>query len=387
MGEGALGANVIRAVGDEGMSLCSRMAKASALTLALIYSGCGTRTGQPVGPTATKAGSDSHSTDSSVARPLAKEVTLPEYQTVDSGLRDCSIPFDQLSQRAPDCIAKRRSNGRRCEDYSPTQFPEVVQILTVEGHTDTLKCTGTVIADDWVVTSAHCLIGNRAATSNEKSNCSEDKATPISVLAPFAYVLSSEYTHSASDQLRNISRQCILPSYSGAPRFDDDLALLQLARPFPERAVQPATIVSGAEVSKITTMAGYGVSDAEDGSLGYLNVNWPTVANDDGDVISLTPTDGTAFCSGDSGGPMFAGRYRGCKVSDAAGEPRPRLLQAVASRFSYKGVIKPVISTFEQAKICMAADKMILVSVANPHVKGWICAVTANKAQGCLHRH
>jgi hypothetical protein len=174
-----------------------------------------------------------------------------------------------------------------------------------------------------------------------------------------------------------------MPSYSGTPNYEDDVALLELARPFPTRAVQPAILARADQISTKGTMAGYGVSDAEGGSIGYLNITWPTDVSDEGHRITFVPKDGSAFCTGDSGGPMFAGRYRGCKTTDRGGEPRPRLLQAEVSSFSYNGIITPALSAFQQANICRSADLMIAQSLVDPRIRTWICAVTGNNAQGC----
>jgi hypothetical protein len=143
------------------------------------------------------------------------------------------------------------------------------------------------------------------------------------------------------------------------------------------------TLARADQISARTTLAGYGISNAEGGSVGYLNVNWPADVSNDGHRMSFVPKDGTAFCKGDSGGPMFAGLYRGCKATDAGGEPRPRMLQAVVSSYSYKGVITPALSYLQQANTCIDSDRMIAQSVVDPKVRSWICTVTANQAQGC----
>jgi secreted trypsin-like serine protease len=289
-----------------------------------------------------------------------------------------------LRRSSPTCTSEEAATavkaGRRCEAYSPTQFPEVVQVRRGRGAKSELICTGTVIAADWVITAAHCVLGDRAtAAAASASNTSR-----YSVLAPFAYVLSNEYSHSKTDQERDVSRQYAMPSYSGAPRYEDDVALFKLSRPFPARALQPATLVEPTQISSKITLSGYGISNAEGGSVGYLNVSWPEeAAADDGRRVTFIPSSGTAFCTGDSGGPVFSGRYRGCRAIGPGGEPRPRWLEAVISSFSYRGIITPALSMFQQAKVCMDADLMIAQSLANAKVKHWICTVTENQAQGC----
>jgi Trypsin len=82
---------------------------------------------------------------------------------LDSGLRDCNIPFDKLKTTSPFCPKNLRYvNGRRCERYSYSQFPEVVKITITNSDQSWDLCSGTMIAGDWAITAAHCFIGQQA---------------------------------------------------------------------------------------------------------------------------------------------------------------------------------------------------------------------------------
>jgi hypothetical protein len=311
------------------------------------------------------------------------------FMDVDSGLRDCEIPFDQLREKSPACRSTALNGGRRCEQYSPTQFPEVVAIVS-KTESGQQICTGVLISDSWVITAAHCIIGN-----DPTSKHSGDGETDLMVIpgSADAYVVSAPntYTLSPADRNRSAVRAVVYRKYGGigsVPPFKDDLALLELSASFPKYAVLPAILAPPQSFSQMSTLAGFGYSNADGGTIGQFNLTWPLPLKRANGQLTFTPGDGagdnkSAFCQGDSGGPVFAGRYRGCKQHDAAPEPRPRVLQGLIS-FDRPGPSNSRGNdAMRSSQSCMNASEMSMQDVTLNDRRHWICAATGNAANGC----
>jgi len=295
----------------------------------------------------------------------------------ESGLTDCAIPFDRLRTQARSCRGADRRSDRRCETYSPSQFPEVVAFTRTDAEA---VCSGTVVTPTLVVTAAHCLVGeqsSRSITSTSEADYLVPDTAAIRVDAPWALTVPAE------DRSRRVRRALVYSKYTGAPEFRGDLAVLELDHPFPDTAVQPAVLVPESGAVRASTLGGYGATNADGGGSGRLNISWPVPLTLGAETLTFRPSEGSAFCKGDSGGPVFAGRYRGCRPYDAGGEPRPRILQGVISAFNFDGRMTPAVSAMEWASNCMAADLMISTSLAAPEHREWICAVTGGRAGGC----
>lgn len=308
------------------------------------------------------------------------------FLDAESGLHDCDIPFDQLQSKSPTCQGPAVP-GRRCEVFSPSQFPEVVAI-TIHRIDGQFLCTGTVIAANWVVTAAHCFLGSAATDSATDLTLIPPSPRSVTVKAANALMLAE------ADRVRAASRVVVYRKYGGRgskPPYSDDLALIELAQPFPATAVQPAGLVS--EFDPAATLAGYGLSNADGGTNERFNVTWPVPLNRADGQFSFNPSEGdshrSAFCQGDSGGPAFARRNRGCKNTDKNPDPkaeqRPRRIEGIIS-FDDPAPGQPQNADNEfmrGALICVNARNMVMQDITLDERREWICTTTSKQAQGC----
>jgi hypothetical protein len=314
-----------------------------------------------------------------------------------TGLSDCDRSFETLWKEWS-LIGSRGTS-------SPAQFPEVVSIWnrafvrytsTPENPSGKQLCSGTVIGSRLVLTAAHCFLGENYSTAKVAGAGNDfvvEGPPGITVRAGAAVTLGPE------ERERRVDRIIVHRDYGAAVgRFQYDLAILELDRPYPVRLVPPARLASAAQFSAATTTAGYGYSDSEGGTLGHFNITWPPLVQDSSagtadelGMISFNPaSEGNivrGFCQGDSGGPVFALRYRGCKASDRAAEYRPHLIEGVISHYFPQSEATPRVNLGDPdcATIasCQTASKMVMQDVTAPNVHAWICRTTSDRANGC----
>jgi len=311
-----------------------------------------------------------------------------DFKSIDSGLTDCSIPFEELRTRSPDCTTNPPSASKhvRCESYSLSQFPEVVSLKIIKGQ-QTFRCTGTLVTLDWVLTAAHCIAGldSRNPGGNADVVLTESPELHVIVSAQNAVTIKNAEETRLADSMVVDGRY---GGRSGTPPFHDDFALLHLSQPYPAHALEPAAIAPEKEVSQNVTIAGFGYSDLRGGSFGIFGVTWPEAVRRDDEVLRFDPSSSaahSAFCQGDSGGPVFMGRSRGCPSS--AGESRPHVIEATISwnRLGTAGHTDNPDN--DAAEACRQATDMEMQIIATHDRRNWICRVTSNRVAGCETAH
>lgn len=162
-----------------------------------------------------------------------------------------------------------------------------VQRYTVVVASAKGRCSGVVLAQDIVLTAAHCV--QAASNLQVRGNNGGASQTQIPVSETVQHPLYK-------------------PADSGSP----DLAVLKLARPLPDRfipaVINPRSLAEGDDL----IAAGYGQTSAKDRSVGtVLRMVLMRVSHATRNWVMLVRVgeDETKGGHGDSGGPVFA--YRG----------------------------------------------------------------------------
>jgi secreted trypsin-like serine protease len=164
---------------------------------------------------------------------------------------------------------------------------QTVQIVSTAGP----SCSATVIAQDLLLTAAHCVWpkANYAVVIYEGT---EPRIVPVARIVLHPKYDARQYT-------------TLKPS--------PDLAIFKVSQPLPAR-FRPARLASERALPKpgeSFTLAGYGFAvDGDPRSAGKVrSVTLPAVGTTGGILVRVSAGNGSAVgaCDGDSGGPAFRG--------------------------------------------------------------------------------
>ena len=227
--------------------------------------------------------------------------------------------------------------GRIDELYWPKGFPEV-GVLTLDGKA---HCTATLIRRDVALTAAPCVIERAPdGVAAVKTNASRLAFYPEVPEGNDTFQTRVRPPSQGRRIEKRIRRGVTAVETRGAGSFDDqirqDMAIVRLTptdgQPVWAKLAEPAELPSTLPFD--VTFAGYG-APAADGEIGAeLHIGWQkvdyrlptTIAWSAGFQPRLSTT-----CSGDSGGPVFLGAYRG-----AIGEAR-KVVAVISVRDCYPG--------------------------------------------------
>lgn len=178
-----------------------------------------------------------------------------------------------------------------------------IQRYTVVVRAPKSRCTGIVLAQDIVLTAAHCV------ASGDKFWVGHGNQT----LPPWL-ITTAEQSQKVTppSQLSAVDQVVLHPSYNAKDKGSPDLAVLKLAKPLPDRFV-PAVLSSRpiAEGDHLIAV-GYGKSSLNEvraSPVLRMVLLQVTQADRNWAILTKFSDDPAGAAPGDSGGPLFT--YRG----------------------------------------------------------------------------
>ena len=148
-------------------------------------------------------------------------------------------------------------------------------------------CTGSIIADDTILTAAHCVDNN-----------------PKTLTIVFA----TDVKRSSADDRRQASAFAQNPAWDSSPNSLGDLALIHFDSGLPSGYTATTLATSGLKLTsgEPVTVIGYGVTNGTShAGAGVLRETQTTVKQQFSPTQVVTDGETSSVCFGDSGGPAF----------------------------------------------------------------------------------